>query len=128
MAAKNPDLPMTEGNEDKPSWLLVCAQDQTRTLGHTRRPIRCRVGPFLDQGGACGAAGPASAPGSGLGRPRPAHAGPLPQDTQIKMAHASSKPAQRTAVDITALRPASGTTFGHLLLGVGDGALEGLDV
>jgi hypothetical protein len=33
----------------------------------------------LDQGGACGAAGPASAPTSGLGRPRPTHAGPHAQ-------------------------------------------------
>ena len=36
---------------------------------------RCRVEPFLDQGGACGAASPASAPGSALAA-RPAHAGP----------------------------------------------------
>ena len=31
--------------------------------------VRCRIEPLLDQGGACGAAGPASAPGSALGRP-----------------------------------------------------------
>ena len=30
---------------------------------------RCRIEPYLDQGGACGAAGPASAPGSALGGP-----------------------------------------------------------
>jgi len=37
---------------------------------------RCRIEPFLDQGGACGTAGPASAPGSALREAPPAHAGP----------------------------------------------------
>ncbi len=32
-------------------------------------PLRCRIKPYLNQGGACGAAGPASAAGSALGGP-----------------------------------------------------------
>jgi hypothetical protein len=36
---------------------------------------RCRIEPFIGQGGAYGAAGPASAPGLCLGRPARAHAG-----------------------------------------------------
>jgi hypothetical protein len=42
-----------------------------RWPGRRRVPAaRCRIEPFLDQGGACGAAGPASAPRSALGGPR----------------------------------------------------------
>jgi hypothetical protein len=33
------------------------------------RAVRCRIGAYLDQGGACAAAGPASAPDSALGGP-----------------------------------------------------------
>ena len=41
-------------------------------------PPRCRIKPYLDQGGACGAAGSAPAAASGLGRPgrrAPSHSG-----------------------------------------------------
>jgi len=54
--------------------------------------LRCRVEPYLDQGGACGAAGPALAPASGL-REAPAgarRATPLGQ--QIKAAHPVGRP------------------------------------
>jgi len=37
--------------------------------GLARQWTECRIEPYLYQGGACGAAGPASAPGSALGRP-----------------------------------------------------------
>ena len=40
--------------------------------------MHCRIS-HTDQGGACGAAGPASAPGSAFGEARPAHAGPHPR-------------------------------------------------
>jgi len=68
--------------------------------------LRCRVEPYLDQGGACGAAGPALAPASGL-REAPAvarRATPLGQ--QIKAAHlraghtADSRLPRRTSVQL----------------------------
>src|SRR5262249_10368931 len=52
--------------------------DGTAAPAHLRcaPALRCRIGPYFDQGGACGAAGPASAPGLSLEEARPAHAGP----------------------------------------------------
>jgi hypothetical protein len=45
------------------------------------------------QGGACGAAGPASAPGSAFPEARPAYAGPhRAHGTQINSAHSASRP------------------------------------
>jgi len=56
---------------------MTCAAKHTRTAEHTTDcadapapALRCRILPFLDQGGACGAAGPASAPPLCLGGPR----------------------------------------------------------
>ena len=51
-------------------------QDATADGKRRTTQDRCRIEPFLDQGGACGAAGPASAPGSASGRParrKPGH-------------------------------------------------------
>ena len=56
------------------SW-RTCVADQWSDR-RARRRSRCRIEPYLDQGGACGAAGPASAPGSAFPEARPAHAGP----------------------------------------------------
>ena len=52
---------------------------------------------LLDQGGACGAAGPASAPGSALGGP-PGARRATPSDTPIESARTSRSPVRRTAV------------------------------
>jgi hypothetical protein len=51
--------------------------------------LRCvaEIALNYDQGGACGAAGPASAAASGLGGPRPPHAGPHRETRQINQAH-----------------------------------------
>jgi 2'-5' RNA ligase len=66
------------GGPEHPGNGEVCQPSSRDQLGssHSTRATapapRCRIMPYLNQGGACGAAGPASAPGSGLGRPRPA--------------------------------------------------------
>jgi len=49
--------------------------------------LRCRIKPYLNQGGACGAAGPALAPGLCVEDARPARAGPHPQSPGISLAH-----------------------------------------
>jgi hypothetical protein len=56
-------------------WLAIRARDERPDLP-ALPGSRCRNKPYLDQGGACGAAGPASAPGSAFPEARPAHAGP----------------------------------------------------
>jgi len=55
-------------------------------------------GRTLYQGGACGAAGPALAPGSAFPEARPAHAGLISQGTQIRLAHTPCRPVPGTAV------------------------------
>jgi hypothetical protein len=53
---------------------------------------RCRINPYLDQGGACGAAGSASAPDSALGRPArrtPSH-NPAARRSRLVIRHADS--------------------------------------
>ena len=86
--------------------------------------LRCRVEPYLDQGGACGAAGPALAPASGL-REAPAvarRATPLGQ--QIKAAHlraghtADSRLPRRTSVQL-AVAARQGRPFGAVAKAIG---------
>jgi hypothetical protein len=57
------------------------SQHGTRATHHNAPRPRCRIKPYLDQGGACGAAGPAPAPGSAVARPArrtPGHTPPAP--------------------------------------------------
>ena len=69
---------------DEASWLVPPGTAETRVSPARCRaclmvrpccPVYCRIEPYWDQGGACGAAGPASAAGSALAA-RPPHAGP----------------------------------------------------
>jgi len=62
-----------------------------------------------DQGGACGAAGPASAPGSAFPEARPAHAGPHLHGPLIKQTHTVMRTGvQRTASFLTPDCPSRG--------------------
>ena len=66
---------------------------------HVLSTAHCRIEPYLDQGGACGAAGPASAPGSAVERPArrtPGH---------VTGAHQISPALGYTAVQRTACAP-----------------------
>src|SRR5262249_36307343 len=64
--------------------------------------------PARRQAGACGAAGPASASASGLGRPRPSHAGPDLAENADQMAHRTRRPVQCTTVFLVPDCPARG--------------------
>jgi|SRR5580704_3551621 hypothetical protein len=68
--------------------------------------LRCRIEPYWIKAAPGGAAGPASAPGSGLGRPRPAHAGPHHTARRSKMAHVAWRRVQRKAVSLALDCPA----------------------
>ena len=86
----------------------TCRRSTWRTTGRAstdgghapHRPHRpaCRIEPYLDQGGACGAAGPALAPASGLGEAPAVARRAASAGTQIQKAHAARGPVQRTAV------------------------------
>jgi hypothetical protein len=61
-----------------------------------------------DQGGASWRRWPGVSAGLALGRPRPSHAGPHPQDTQIKTAHSPRRPVLQPAVNLAPDCPARG--------------------
>ena len=72
------------------SWQVPPDTAETRCSVHPKSTSRCRVAPFFRQGGALrAAAGPASAAASGLGRPRPPHAGPRRKSRHIDTAHSA---------------------------------------
>ena len=66
---------------------------------------RCRIEPYWNQGGACGAAGPASAPGSALGGP-PGARQAIPAGTPIGLAHSLHRPVLPSAACLALRRPA----------------------
>jgi hypothetical protein len=92
----------------------LCA-DRQRTWAGLGKAFRCRSrsarrppAPCRHQGGACGAAGPASAPGLSVGDARPAHAGPHPHGRQIEAAHTSRRLVHLAAVFLAPDGPARG--------------------
>ena len=83
--------------------------DPERTTQNIRpctRPsaLHCRIMPFLDQGGACGAAGSASAPGSASERPARRTPGQHAQDTLISLTHTSTQPGTGPSSWLTIVR------------------------
>jgi hypothetical protein len=54
---------------DEITTALRAAPQLHSSTAHGSTALRCRMEPYLDQGGACGAAGPAPAPGLSLGGP-----------------------------------------------------------
>ena len=73
----------------------------------TYRSSRWRRAIAARQGGACGAAGPASAPGSALGCP-PGARRATPHDCQVNAAHASRRPVRAQQSCLIAHCPARG--------------------
>jgi len=71
--------------------------------------LRCRIGPFIRSRRRLWRRRPGVSAGLGLlGEARPAHAGPHPQDTQIKTDHTSRSPVLRPAVNLAPDCPARG--------------------
>jgi hypothetical protein len=88
---------VTERSGQKPpqrrrdlSWsdITVDQVDQDKSI-RSIRSLHCRIGPYLDQGGA---AGPASAPGLGLRGPPGARRATHRQGTQVNTLERYAKP------------------------------------
>jgi len=91
-----PKLPRrSESNQVMVPFGVVCKTVGLADPSSSCEHVYCRVKPFSGQGGACGAAGPASAPRLGLGGARPAHAGPHTGRLQVRTAHTATPPGAR---------------------------------
>ena len=93
----NTTAPSAWATETKPSCRQSarCAKRRDRTRGRDSCLVRCLVralpnSAVFDQGGACGAAGPASAPGLKPWGPARAHAGPHARGGQIRRSYANA--------------------------------------